>query len=261
MKMIPTIIVLLLSAVATAEEQPDAAPAHSKAMTHSDFVFVCKVVDEGPLGHGSNTVQKSYKVSYPESLHFGLIGLDLPGEIWIHYDSSRYPKVPKSGFESTFHKGDSFIAFVDHVEKGDFAFQIVRLDKIDEEEEIKTLIKEHLTVKPEPPIKKITPVLTVPTSGSKTTFRFIVRNEGGKPATVDGPFANQTRLIVQFPDGKTKEVFNWKEGRTPEPLQPGKSVQWDVDITNHFEMKDSGLYRTSFSVNGTESNQIIVVKD
>jgi hypothetical protein len=113
----------------------------------------------------------------------------------------------------------------------------------------------------QPPIKKITPVLTVPTSGSKTTFRFIVRNEGGKPATVDGPFANQTRLLVQFPDGKKKEVFNWKEGARPETLQPGKLVQWDVDITNHVEMKDSGWYRISFSVNGTESNQIIVVKD
>ena len=114
----------------------------------------------------------------------------------------------------------------------------------------------------QPPIKKITPVLTVPTSGSKTTFRFIVRNEGDKPATVYGPFANQTRLLVQFSDGKKKEVFNWKEGaRTREPLQPSKSVQWDVDITNHVEMKDSGWYRISFSVNGTESNQIIVVKD
>ena len=97
---------------------PDAPWANT--MTHSDFVFVCKVLDEGPLGHGANSVQKSYMVSYPESLYFGLVGLDLPSEIWIHYDSSRYPKVSKSGFESTFHKGDSFIAFLDYVNKAEF---------------------------------------------------------------------------------------------------------------------------------------------
>jgi len=117
----------------------------SKVMTHSDFVFVCKVVDEGPLGHGSNAVQKSYKVSYPEILYFGLVGLDLPGEIWIHHDSSKYPRIPKSGFESTFRKGDTFIAFLDHVDKGEFSFQIVRADKIEKGEEIKKVIKNHRT--------------------------------------------------------------------------------------------------------------------
>jgi hypothetical protein len=119
----------------------------TSAMSHSDFVFVCKVVDEGPLGHGSDAVQKSYMVSYPESLHFGLVGLVLPGEIWIHYDSARYPEVPKSGYESTFHKGDSFIAFLDYINTAEFGFQIVRLDKIEMKEDIKRVIKNHRTRK------------------------------------------------------------------------------------------------------------------
>jgi len=135
----------MLSGVALyAEELPDAA-AYSNALIHSDFVFVCKVIDEGPIGHGNTTVQKSYKVSYTETLHFGLIGLDLPGEIWVHYDSSRYPEVPQSGFETTFHKGDSFIVFLDYVEKPEFGFQIVRVDKIGKKEQIGKVIKDRRT--------------------------------------------------------------------------------------------------------------------
>jgi hypothetical protein len=130
--------------------QPAGTPWFN-AMNHSDFVFVCKVVDEGPLGHGSNTVQKSYKVSYPEALHFGLVGLELPGEIWIHYDSSRYPKVPKSGLESTFHKGKSFIAFLDYVDNNEFSFQIVLIEKMEKKEDIKKVIKEHRTIRPTEP--------------------------------------------------------------------------------------------------------------
>ena len=142
-------IVALLAGCANHQKQAEPArPAETpfaSVMSHADFVFVCKVVDEGPLGHGSNTVQKSYMVSYPETLHFGLVGLDLPGEIWIHYDSSRYPNVPKTGLETTFHKGDSFIAFLDYVDGGDFGFQIVMLDKLDKKEEIRKAIKDHRT--------------------------------------------------------------------------------------------------------------------
>lgn len=123
--------------------QPNTASAHTKAMDHSDFVFVCEVVDEGPLGHGNNAVQKSYRVRYPETPHQGLVGIDLPGEIWIHFDSTRYPDVPKSGFESAFHKGDTFIAFLDYVDKGQFQLQIVRIDKTDLKEQIAKAIKDH----------------------------------------------------------------------------------------------------------------------
>jgi hypothetical protein len=62
-------------------------------------------------------------------------------------------------------------------------------------------------VKPEPPKEKITPLITIPMSGTKTTFRFIIRNDGDKPVIVYGAFANLTRLIVTFPDGKQKK--NW----------------------------------------------------
>jgi hypothetical protein len=117
-------------------------------------------------------------------------------------------------------------------------------------------------VKPEPPKEKIAPVLSVPLSGTKTTFRFIVRNDGKKPVVVYSPFANLTRLIVTFPNGKQKKIGNWKEmERPPDPLQPGKSIQSDVDILNWVEMKEKGDYKISFSVNGIESNHIIVTKD
>jgi hypothetical protein len=85
-------------------------------------------------------------------LFFGLVGLVLPEDIWIHYDSSLYTDVPKSGFESTFHKGDTFIAFLDYVDKGDQAFKIVRLDKIDAKHKIKEVINNHRT-KPKNTIK------------------------------------------------------------------------------------------------------------
>jgi len=150
--LVPAAASVMLAGCAKQQEHAEApvpAPPSNTpwvtAMAHSDFVFVCKVVDEGPLGYGSNTVQKSYMVSYPETLHFGLVGLELPGEIWIHYDSSRYPGVPKSGLESTFHQCDSFIAFLDYVNGGDFEFQIVRLDKLDKKEQIKRAIKDHRT--------------------------------------------------------------------------------------------------------------------
>jgi len=131
--------------MAYANDQPETASAHATALAHSDFVFVCTVQEESPHAHGPKAVFKSYRVTYPESLYFGMVGLDIPGEIWIHYDSNEYPDVPKSGFETTFHKGDSFIAFLDHVDKGDQAFRIVRLDKVDVKDEIKKAIKDHRT--------------------------------------------------------------------------------------------------------------------
>ncbi|NLX26318.1 MAG: hypothetical protein GXY61_10225 [Lentisphaerae bacterium] len=140
-----TAILMLCRLIAYADEMPDAASAHAKALGHSDFVFVCDVQEESPNAHGPQGAFKSYRVTYPESLYFGMVGLDLPGEVWIHYDSSEYPDVPKTGLETTFHKGESFIAFLDHVDKGDQAFRIVRLDKIDVKGEIKKTIKDRRT--------------------------------------------------------------------------------------------------------------------
>jgi hypothetical protein len=59
-----------------------------------------------------------------------------------------------------------------------------------------------------------------------------------------------------------KKIGNWKEmERQPDPLQPGKSIQMDVDLLKWIEMKNAGDYEISFSVNGTESNQIVLTKD
>ena len=117
-------------------------------------------------------------------------------------------------------------------------------------------------VKPEPPKEDLRPVIVIPLSGEKTLLRFIVQNRGDKPAVVYGPFANQTRLVVVHPNGEKKEHFNWKEmERPPDPLAPGKSLQWDVDIAPWVEMKEKGTYTVSFTVNGTSSDQLQFVKD
>jgi hypothetical protein len=117
-------------------------------------------------------------------------------------------------------------------------------------------------VKPPPPKQTITPILKVPTTGTKTTFRFVIRNDSKKPVIVYGPFANLTRLVVTFPNGKQEKIGNWKEmAGPPDPLQPGKSIESDVDILKWVEMKEKGDYKISFSVNGIESNQIVVTKD
>jgi hypothetical protein len=119
-----------------------------------------------------------------------------------------------------------------------------------------------LAVKPEPPKEDLRPIIAIPLSGEKTTLRFIVQNRGDKPAVVYGPFENQTRLVVVHPNGEKKELFYWKEmERAPDPLAPGKSLQWDMDITQWVEMKEKGTYTVSFTVNGTSSDQLQFVKD
>jgi len=138
MKTIITATVLLLSTLAIhAGELPDITSPYSTAMRHSDFVFVCEVRDEGvgsqtPLGYF-----KSYLVTYPESLYFGLVGLDLPGEIWIYYNSTEYPDVPEGENVMAFHKGDTFIAFLDYAD----GFHVVRIDKVESKDEIKRAIQ------------------------------------------------------------------------------------------------------------------------
>ena len=58
--------------------------------------------------------------------------------------------MPKSGFESTFHKGDSFIAFLDYVDEEEFLFQIVRVEKPDRKEQIKKAIGDYRSRKHRP---------------------------------------------------------------------------------------------------------------
>jgi len=115
----------------------------------------------------------------------------------------------------------------------------------------------------EPAKGKITVTLGIPTTGDKLTFRFHVRNDGDKAIHVFGPFYNETRLIVIYPDGKKDELCTWKSmSDAPAPnLQPGKTIQSDVDITKWLTMKDTGSYKVSFTVNGTQSNQIVIMKD
>ena len=148
MKTTITATVLLLSTLAVhAGELPDIASAYSNAMRHSDFVFVCAVKDEGTSGQTPEGYFKSYLVTYPETLYFGLVGLDLPGEIWIYYDSTEYPDVPKGGNELAFHKGDAFIAFLDYLDK----FHVVRIDKVDGKSDIRKAIQKHTEQPLSPP--------------------------------------------------------------------------------------------------------------
>ena len=140
MKTIITATVLLLSTLAVhARELPDIASAYSNAMRHTDFVFVCGVKDEGTSGQTPQGYFKSYLVTYPETLLAGLVGIVLPGEIWIYYDSADYPDVPKGENELAFHKGEEFIAFLDYTDK----FHVVRIDKVESKDEIRRAIQKH----------------------------------------------------------------------------------------------------------------------
>ena len=113
--------------------------AYSNAMRYSDFVFLCVVKDEGTSGQTPQGYFKSYHVSYPETLFCGLVGIILPGEIWIYYDSTEYSDVPKSGNELVFHKGDEFIAFLDYADK----FHVARIDKVESKDDIRKVIHKH----------------------------------------------------------------------------------------------------------------------
>ena len=115
--------------------------------------------------------------------------------------------------------------------------------------------------KPKPSQAKLSTAITVIPKGSLTAFRFTVHNGGTKEAVVHGPFANTTRLLIQFPDGRQKEISVWKENAGATPLQPGRSVHWDLDVAQWVKMKTAGHYRVSFSVNGIESNRVILVQD
>ena len=110
--------------------------------------------------------------------------------------------------------------------------------------------------------KTLVAKISIPLTGNKTTFRFSVTNEGKVPAMVYAPFANLTRLVVVDPDGKKREVFNYKEGvNIAAKIAPGKELSWDVDISPRIEFKKEGEYGISFTINGVESNRIVVVKD
>ncbi len=104
--------------------------------------------------------------------------------------------------------------------------------------------------------------LAIPESKPALTFRVVVVNTGQVSEIVYGPFANYTRLNVVRPAGEKKEVFNWKEMATsPDPLNPGQRLEWDFQIKDWVEFTEPGEYTLSFTVNGKESNQLILIKD
>jgi len=104
--------------------------------------------------------------------------------------------------------------------------------------------------------------LAIPESKPALTFRVIVVNTGQVAEIVYGPFANYTRLNVVRPNGEKKEVFNWKEMATsPAPMKPGQVLEWDFQVKDWVEFIEPGEYRLSFTVNGKESNQLILIKD
>ena len=133
------IILFICSLAVHAQELPDNALAYSHAMRHSDFVFLCEVKDERAGGQTPLGYFKSFFVSHPESLYFGLEGLEIPSEIWIVYDSSKYPDVPEGENAMAFHKGDTFIAFLDLTNE----FHVVRIDKVENKDAIRKAIQEH----------------------------------------------------------------------------------------------------------------------
>lgn len=119
-----------------------------------------------------------------------------------------------------------------------------------------------LAAKPEPAKENLQPMIVIPLLGDKTLLRFIVHNRGDTSDIVYDPFANNTRLVIVHPNGEKKEHGIWREmERPPEPLAPGKSVAWDVDIAQWVKMKEQGTYTVSFTVNGIPSDQLQFVQD
>lgn len=109
--------------------------------------------------------------------------------------------------------------------------------------------------------------ILIPTVGlpldqsSRTTIRFIVRNIGQNPSSVAAPFSGQTRLIVTHPDGQKAVYAQRAGGGGSDRLKPGHSKAWDVDLSKWLAFEKPGQYMIWFSVNGNESNRIILIKD
>ncbi len=103
--------------------------------------------------------------------------------------------------------------------------------------------------------------LEIPLSGTKTTFRFSVRNNDTKSYLLDAPFANNTRLFVKGPTGGSQEFGSWKEGLTPNVIDAGFTKNWDIDISSHVKFTSKGTYVVWFQVRDVRSNTISIVKD
>jgi hypothetical protein len=103
--------------------------------------------------------------------------------------------------------------------------------------------------------------LEVPLTGSKTTFRIAVLNNGNTSFLVSAPFANDTRLVTIDPSGDRREHGAWKEGLTPIELKPGEHRGWDMDISSYLGLKSRGTYSVWFEIRDLRSNALYVVKD
>lgn len=119
-----------------------------------------------------------------------------------------------------------------------------------------------------PPSLIATIAIPVSAKGSRTTFRFIVRNTGDSPTGVNDPFVDSTRLWVIYPDGKKVDFGGWKEGLIPRKLDGGKERSWTIDLQDRnraeltqLNLKQKGQYTIYFSVGNIESNKVIVVRD
>jgi len=105
--------------------------------------------------------------------------------------------------------------------------------------------------------------IAIPLSGNKTTFRFIVVNEGKETVLISRPFFNagaKMNLLVTFPGGTQKEIARFS--RMPlSRLKPEEVRSWDIDLMQWLELKQPGRYQIRFGVNGITSNTIILIKD
>ena len=111
---------------------------YATAKTYANMIISCSVTNEGPLGHGA-AVQKAYQV-HPTHFFWSDLHMRLEEPFWIYYNSSEYPADVQSGGESSYHKGDQFIAFL-HFTHTNNQFRIIRTDSSDKAPGIEKAIK------------------------------------------------------------------------------------------------------------------------
>jgi hypothetical protein len=112
------------------------------------------------------------------------------------------------------------------------------------------------------PPDMILPLVGLPLSGAtRTTFRFVVRNIGQNPVNVAPPFAGNTRLLVNYPDGQKREIAPKSSASSGVSIGPGHARAWDVDVANWVQFTQPGQYTIWFSMNGNDSNRVVLIKD
>jgi hypothetical protein len=195
---------------------------YAKAKEQADMIVGCTVVDEGPLGDGKS-VQKSYQIK--RDVIYSAVGWKLPETFWIHFDSAEYPKEIQSGRETTYHKGDRFIAFLGwrQVNKGG-EFRIVRLDDVCKGD----AIRQQLELTTEPPAGGGGKPVTAGQSDVVINHEYLSAHGFVESEVGPGIFS---LLNVRLGDAATSLGFSLSDLR-PTPSQPLGSDVRTVKIRN-----------------------------